>query len=120
MAYELIFVKGYFTDACCRWNQRPLSSKTWADLKSHFVEEHRTCQDTQPTSAGATYTPSNAIVEANSREAETIDVIAFLTLTTASDRDTYANLSRTVVSLMAELVLANKNLMEALNENTCL
>ena len=57
-------------------------------------------------------------MEANSRKAETIDSISLLASATAKDRDTYSNLSGTVASLMAELVLANKNLVETLKENT--
>ena len=47
-------------------------------------------------------------MEANTREAENIDAIDLLASTMASDRDTYANLSRTFTYLMAELVLAKK------------
>ena len=36
----------------------------------------------------------------------------------ARNRDTYANLSETFTYLMAELVLAKKNLVDALKENT--
>ena len=50
-------------------------------------------------------------------EAENIDTIDLLASATASDRDTYANLYRMVASIMAELVVVNKNLVEALKEN---
>ena len=116
--YDLIFATGYFTDACRKWNQRPTARKTWVDFKPYFVEEHLTWQDTQPTSVGETYPSANALAEANIREADTINTIALLSLATASNRDTYANISGTVTSLVAELVLANKNLVEALKENT--
>ena len=53
----------------------------------------------------------------NIREAENIDTIDLLASATASDRDTYANLYRMVASIMAELVIVNKNLVEALKEN---
>ena len=56
-------------------------------------------------------------MKANTREANTIDAIALLAADTASYKYTYTNLSGTVASLMAELVLANKNLVEALKEN---
>ena len=65
----------------------------------------------QPTSAGVTYSPYNALVEANNRESETMDTISLLVSATASDRDTYSNLSGTVTLLMSELVVTNKNLV---------
>ena len=70
-----------------------MASKTWAQFNIYFVEEHQAWQDTQPTSSGATYLSENALVEVNSREAETIDAISLLAYATASNRDTYANLS---------------------------
>ena len=30
--YNLIFVTGFFTDVCCRWNQKPTVDKTWAEF----------------------------------------------------------------------------------------
>ena len=54
-AYDLIFSTGYFTDACCLWNQKPAARKMWAEFNIYFAEEHRVCQDMQPTSAGGTY-----------------------------------------------------------------
>ena len=71
--YDLIFTIGYFTDVCCWWNQNPAASKTWAESKIYFTEEHRFWQDTKPTSAGATYPYSNALMEVNIIEAKTIE-----------------------------------------------
>ena len=65
-------------------------------------------------SARTTYPSANVLVEKNNRETETIDTIALLSSATSSDRDTYANLSRTIMSLMSELVIVNKNLVDAL------
>ena len=48
-----------------------------------------------------------------------MDAIAFLAVT-ASNRDTYLNISGTVASLMSELVIFNKNLVKTLKENTLL
>ena len=39
-AYNLILVTGYFTNACCKWNQKTAADKTWTKFKSYFVEEH--------------------------------------------------------------------------------
>ena len=69
-------------------------------------------------SAEASYPFANALVESNIREAKTIDPISILSSATSSNRDTYANILVTVASLTAELMLANKNLVEALRENT--
>ena len=69
-------------------------------------------------SAGETYPSANTIVEENRRETETIETITILASTTARDRDKYTNLSGTVTSLMSEIVIANKNMVEALKENT--
>ena len=43
-----------------------------------------------------------------------MDSIALLASATASDRDAYLNLSGAVASLMSDLVISNKNLVEAL------
>ena len=100
-AYNLIFATGYFTDACCQWNQRRATSNTWVNFKTYFADEHRAWQDTHPTPVGAAYLSSNALVKTNNREAETINDITLLTLATANDRETYVNLSGTVMLLMA-------------------
>ena len=71
-----------------------------------------------PTSAGATYPSANALVESNIREDKTIDDVALLASATARNRDIYANLSGSVALLMSELVITNKNLVEALKGNT--
>ena len=57
-------------------------------------------------------------MEENIREAENINAIALLASATAINRDNHANLSGTVVYMMAELMLANTNTVEALKENT--
>ena len=36
--YYLIFAMGYFTAVCCRWNQKPVASKTWEEFKIYFAE----------------------------------------------------------------------------------
>ena len=69
-------------------------------------------------SAGETYPSANALMEANNRKSENIDAITLLTSSTSNDRDTYSNLSGTVTSLMSEIVISNKNLVEALKEKT--
>ena len=56
----------------------------------------------------------------NTRETKTINAIEIFASSTASNRDTYANLYVTVSSMMVDLVLANKNLVEALTGKTLL
>ena len=119
-AYDLIFATDYFTEAFCQWNYSLLAIKMWVELKTYFAEEHRALQDTQPTSAGATYPSANALVEANTRGSENINTIDLLVLNTDRDRDTYAKLFGRVTSLMVEILITKKNLAEALKENTCL
>ena len=46
--------------------------------------------------------------------------IALFAYATARDVDTYSNLLVTVTSLMLDIVIANKNLIEELKDNTCL
>ena len=92
-AYDLIFVTGYFTDTCLRWNKKLTVEKNRAEFKIYFAKEHRAWKYTHPTSAGAVYSRANALVESNTRELETMDTIALLSANTSSDRDTYVNLS---------------------------
>ena len=94
-----------------------MASKTWAEFKTYFAEEHRARQDTHHTPVGKTYPSANALVETNRREGKTIDSINLLELATAINRDTYANLYGTVASMMADLVFDNKNLVEVSKEN---
>ena len=70
------------------------------------------------TSAGSTYPSANTLVETNNRETKTIEAISLLASATTSNRDTYVNILETVASLMLDILISNKNLVEALKENT--
>jgi hypothetical protein len=40
VGYARIFATGHFMSACCRWNEKPLAYKTWAQFKAHFSASH--------------------------------------------------------------------------------
>jgi hypothetical protein len=63
VGYANIFETGHFMSACCRWNEKPLADKTWAQYKAHFSAARRQHKHMQGESAAtAGYHSSNAAV----------------------------------------------------------
>ena len=83
-------------------------------FKPFFTDEHRTWQETQPSSADDIYPLANAF---DWKTEKTVDTIALLAAATANDPKTYLNPANTVTSLTAKVSLVDKNLVAALQNN---
>jgi hypothetical protein len=109
VGYAKIFATGHFMSACRRWNEKPATDKTWTHFKSHFAAAHRQHKQIQgETAANAGYHSDNAVMNHNEDQmAEaTIDALANLATSTASDR-----------GVVAALTQANSRLVKQLEEN---
>jgi hypothetical protein len=97
IVYANIFATGHFMSACCRWNEKTLSEKTWAQFKAHFSAAHRQHKQMQmqgESAATAGYHSVNADVgQTEDQMAEaTIGALANLATATAADRGVVATL----------------------------
>jgi hypothetical protein len=91
--YAKIFATGHFMIACCRWNEKTLTGKIWAQFKAHFSAAHRQHKQMQGESAStAGYHSANAAVgQTEEQMAEaTIGALANLATATAADRGVVA------------------------------
>jgi hypothetical protein len=96
--------------ACRRWNEKPLSEKTWAQFKSHFAAAHRQHKKMKGESAAtAGYHSANADVgQTEDQMAEaTIGALANLATVTAAD-----------CGVVATLTEANARLVKKLEDNS--
>jgi hypothetical protein len=63
VGYAKIFATGHFMSACRRWNEKPLTDKTWAQFKAHFSAARRQHKQMQGESAAtAGHHSANAAV----------------------------------------------------------
>jgi hypothetical protein len=93
VGYANIFAAGHFMSACRRWNEKPLTEKTWAQFKSHFDAAHRQHKQMQGESAAtAGYHSANAAVGQTEDQMDeaNIGALANLATVTAADRGVVA------------------------------
>jgi hypothetical protein len=106
VGYAKIFATGHFMSACCRWNEKPLADKTWAQFKAHFSADHRQHKQMQGESAAtAVYHSVNATfgkTEDQMAEA-TIGALADLATATAADRGVVVTLTEANARLVKQL-----------------
>jgi hypothetical protein len=110
VGYAKIFATGHFMSACCRWNQKLTTEKTWTQVKSHFAAAHRQHKQMQGEyAATAGYHSANAAVTHNKDQmAEaTIGAISNLATATAADR-----------GVVEALTQANSRLAKQLEDNS--
>jgi hypothetical protein len=104
--YAKIFATGHFMSACRRWNEKPLTEKTWAQFKSHFAAARRQHKQIQGESAAtAGYHSANAAVgQTEDQMAEaTIGALYNLATANAADRGVVATLTETNARLVKQL-----------------
>jgi hypothetical protein len=110
VGYAKIFATGHFMSACCRWNEKPLADKTWAQFKAHFSAVHRQHKQIQGESATtAVYHSTNEAV------GQTEDQMAEATIGALSNLATAASTDNGVVETLAE---ANARLVKKLEDNS--
>jgi hypothetical protein len=111
VSYTLIFNTGLFPDACRAWQSRAIAGKTWAQFKLDFATAHREFRLTNKTAHQSGFHSANMMIEQGRDESMqvTVDAIAQLATSTASDRGTVATLTTTNAKLKNEIAtLKNK------------
>jgi hypothetical protein len=106
VGYAKIFATGHFMSACRRWNEKPLTEKTWAQFKSHFAAAHRQHKQMQGEyAATAGYHSANAaVVQTEDQMAEaTIGALDSLATATAADRGVVVTLTEANARLVKQL-----------------
>jgi hypothetical protein len=95
--YTLVFNTGLYPDACRAWHSRAIAEKTWAQLKIDFATDHQEFQLTNQIAQQSGFHSANMMIEQGRDDSmqETVDAIAQLENTTATDRDTVATLTTT-------------------------
>jgi hypothetical protein len=74
--------------ACRRWNDKPITEKTWAHFKSHFAAARRQNKQMQGESAAtAGYHSANAAVTQTEDQIAEANIGALANLTTATAED---------------------------------
>jgi hypothetical protein len=112
---QKIFATGNFMSACCRWNEKLLAEKTWAQFKAHFSAAHRQHKQMQGESAAtAGYHSTNAAVgQTEDQMAEaTLGALANLATGTAADRGAVATLTEANARLVKQLEDNSNELLE--------
>jgi hypothetical protein len=106
VGYAKIFATGNFMSACCRWNEKLATEKTWTHFKSHFAAARRQHKQMQrETAAHAGFHSANAAMTHNEDQmAEaTIGALANLATSTAADRDVVAAINQSNSRLVKQL-----------------
>jgi hypothetical protein len=118
VAYTLVFNTGLFPDACRAWQLRAIAEKTWAQFKTDFANAHREFRLTNQTAHQSGFHSANMMIEQGRDDSmqETVDALAQLETTTASDRRTVATLTTTNAKLANQLEAAHALIAQLKNE----
>jgi hypothetical protein len=118
VAYTLVFKTGLLPDACRVWQSRAIAGKTWAQFKLDFATTHREFRLTNQTAQQSGFHSANMMIEQGRDESmqDTVDAIAQLATTTASDRGTVATLTTTNAKLATQLEAAHAQIAQLKNE----
>ena len=118
-AYQLVFNRVIFAADCREWNKRSADDKTLPHLKVFFAAAHREwCLSIQKNTGAPYGAAHNATANPDDGylQQDMADAITNLATSTASDRDTIAQLTSTFERLTAELVTVNTNIVTALQK----
>jgi hypothetical protein len=118
MVYTLVFNTGFFPDACRAWQSRAIAGKTWAQFKLDFATAHREFRLTNQTAHQSGFHSTNMMIEQGHEETmqDTVDAIAQLATSTASDRGTVATLTTTNAKLSTQLEASQAQIAKLKNE----
>jgi hypothetical protein len=110
VGYAKIFATWNFMSAYHRWNEKPLTEKTWAQFKSQFAADHRQHKQMQGESAAtAGYHSANAAVGQTEDQMAEGTIGALYNLATASAVDR---------GVVATLTKANARIVKLLEDNS--
>jgi hypothetical protein len=118
VAYTLVFNTGLFPDACRAWQSSAIAGKTWAQFKLDFATAHREFCLTNQTAHQSGFHIANMMIEQGRDETmqDTVDDIAQLATSAASDRGTVATLTTTNAKLATQLEAAQAQIAQLKNE----
>jgi hypothetical protein len=118
VAYTLVFNTGLFPDACRVWQSRAIAGKTWAQFKIDFATAHREFHLANQTAQQSGFHSANMMIEQGREETMqgTVDAIAQLATSTASDRGTVATLTTTNAKLATQLEAAQAQIAQLKDE----
>jgi hypothetical protein len=118
VAYTLVFNTGVFPDACRAWQSRAIAGRTWAQFKLDFATAHSEFRLTNQTAQQPGFYSANMMIEQGREETirDTVDAIAQLATSTASDRGTVATLTMTNAKLATQLEAAQAQIAQLKNE----
>jgi hypothetical protein len=118
VAYTLVFNTELFLDACHTWQSRAIAGKTWAQFKIDFATAHREFCLTNQTSQQSGFHSASMMIEQGREETmqDTVDAIAQLATSTASNRGTVANLTTTNAKLATQLEAAQVQIAQLKDE----
>jgi hypothetical protein len=113
-----VFRTEFFPDACCAWQSRAISGKTWAQFKIDFATAHREFRLTNQTVQQSGFHSANMMIEQGREETmqDTVNTIAQLATATASDRRTVATLTTTNAKLATQLEAAQAHIAQLKDE----
>jgi hypothetical protein len=117
-AYTLVFNTGLFPGACWAWKSRAIAGKTWAQFKIHFANVHREFRLTNQTAHQSGFHSANMMIEHRREETmqDTVDTIAQLVTSAASDRGTVTTLTTTNANLATQLESAQAKIAQLKDE----
>jgi hypothetical protein len=105
--YTKVFATGIFHSACCHWNERDATSKTWNNFKMHSATAYRQHKQMQGEQA-ATSGYANADVAQPDEDLAEAAIDAFVNLASATAVD------RAIVATLTE---ANSRIAKQLEES---
>jgi hypothetical protein len=118
VAYTFVFNTGFFPDACHAWQSRAIAAKTWVQFKIDFATAHREFRLTNQTAQQSGFHSANMMIEQGQDDSmqETVEAIAQLATSSASDRGTVATLTTTNAKLANQLEAAHALIAQLKNE----
>jgi hypothetical protein len=118
VAYTLVFNTGLFPNPCRAWKSRVIAGKTWAQFKLDFGTAHREFRLTNQTAQQSGFHSANMMIEQGREETmqDTVDAIAQLATSTASDCGTVATLTTTNAKLATQLEAAQTQIVQLKDE----
>jgi hypothetical protein len=102
VAYNFVFNKCLFSDACQTWQVRPAAQRNWTNFKIHFAAAHREFCLMNQTSQQSGFHSANMMIEYHHYQGSA-DAISQLAVVTALDRETVATLTATNAKLTLHL-----------------
>jgi hypothetical protein len=107
-----------FPDACRAWQSRAIAGKTWAQFKINLATAHREFWLTNQTAQQSGLHSANMMIEQGRDESmqDTVDAIAQLATSTASDWGTVATLTTTNAKLATQIEAAHAIIAQLKNE----